>query len=451
MKSSSADRFLFEKMSVPRAVFTLALPTILSQLVTMIYNLADTFFIGQLGSPAMVASVSIVYPYFNLLTAIGNLFGIGGSSLVSRFLGSGRRDEIKRVASFSFWAGIIFTLLFSLFSYLLSDEVLLLLGASSSSLSYAKSYLFYTVVIGGIPTMSAMTLSHLLRGEGRSKEAGIGMMLGGLLNIALDPIFIFIFGMGVKGAALATLLSNIFSLFYFLFVLYSLRKNTCVHISPLDFTFSYTKDIFSVGIASFLATTLSNLSNMAIVKLASLYGDIPVAAYGIVKKVDMLPTNICMGLCQGFMPLVGYNYAAGNIKRMHKVSLFSWMSAFILSALFALVYILFANGVLHIFIKEPETASLGATFLRIASLALPFTAINFLVSYTLQAMGKGIESAVITISRQGIFTIPLLILINYLFGLYGMIWVQLIVELLMLPISLGIYAHTLKKTKKKYA
>lgn len=450
MKSAVSDKYLFESMPIPKAVFTLAVPTILSQLVTMVYNLADTFFIGQLGDPGMVAAVSIVYPYFNLLTAIGNLFGIGGSSLVSRFLGSGRRDDIKGVAAFSFWAGIVFTALFSILTFIFSDGILSLLGASHLSIGFASDYLFYTVVIGGIPTMSAMTLAHLLRGEGKSREAGIGMMAGGILNIILDPVFIFIFDMGVTGAALATLLSNFFSLIFFLVVLFKERSNTAIHINIADFTLRYTGAIFSVGVASMLATTLSNVSNMAIVKLAAGYGDIPVAAYGIVKKVDMLPTNICMGLCQGFMPIVGYNYASGNIDRMHKTSTFSWKSAFILSALFSILYIVFSAPILHLFIKDSETAMMGSAFLKIASLALPFTAINFLVSYTLQAMGKGVESAVITISRQGVFTVPLLILVNYLAGLYGMIWVQLIVELLMLPISLGIYIytlHVLKKTK----
>ena len=443
-----SEKYLFEAMPVPKAVATLAIPTIISQIVTMIYNLADTFFIGQLGNPAMVAAVSLVSPWFNLLTALGNLFGLGGGSLISRMLGNQNHQDIKHVSAFSVWCGAAFTVIFSLLSYLYRTPLLNFLGASADTYPYAESYLFWVVVLGGVPTMISLTLAHLLRSEGHAKPASAGMMFGGLLNVALDPILIFVFHMEVTGAAIATAISNTASVVFFVIQYMRLKNKTSVSLNPKHFTFRFTWPIFSVGLASALATTLANASNMVMVRLASGYGDIPVAAYGIVKRIDQLPLNISMGLCQGFMPLVGYNFASKNYDRMRRVSTFSWKTALVMSACFVACFAAFAPGILHLFIPEEQTSTLGAQFLRIACLAVPLTSVNFLISYTLQAMGKGIQSAALTFSRQGLLNIPLLILMNATIGLFGMIWTQLVIEAIMLPVSLGLYAHTLKKLRQ---
>lgn len=381
MKKERSEEELFEKMPVPKAVATLAVLTIIGQIVTMIYNLADTFFVGQMGNPYMVAAVSLVSPWFNLLTALGNLFGLGGG---------------------------ITTLLFSLLTYLFRHPLLSFLGASSGTYGYAQSYLLWVVVLGGVPTMLSLTMGNLLRSEGHARQASIGMMFGGILNVVLDPVLIFGFHLDVAGAAIATACSNLASVVCFIVIYLRLKKRTAVSLRPNYFSFRFIRQIFSVGLASALATTLGNASNMVIIKLAAGYGDIPVAAYGIVKRIDQFPLNISMGLCQGFMPLVGYNFASGNYKRMREVS-----------------------------------------FLRIACIAVPFTSANFLISYTLQAMGKGMQSAILTFSRQGLLNIPLLIFMDFTVGLYGMIWTQLIVELVMLPISLGMYKYTFRHLKRQ--
>lgn len=443
-----AEKQLFETMPVPRAVATLAIPTVISQVVTMIYNLADTFFIDQIGNPYMVAAVSLVSPWFNLLTALGNLFGLGGSSLISRLLGAKHPEDIKHVASFSVWGGAAVTLVFSLATYLARAPLLHFLGASPDTYGYAESYLLWVVVLGGVPTMVSLTLGHLLRSEGHARQASAGMMFGGVLNVVLDPVFIFLFHLDVAGAAMATALSNAASVAFFVIQYIRLKEKTAVSLNPRFFTFRFIGPVFSVGLASALATALGNASNMVMVRLASGYGDIPVAAYGIVKRIDQFPLNVSMGLCQGFMPLVGYNFAARNYQRMRRVTVFSWKTALVMSACFVACFAVFAPQILHLFIPEEQTSTLGASFLRIACLAVSLTSVNFLISYTLQAMGKGVQSAVLTFSRQGLLNIPLLILMNAVFGLYGMIWTQLVVEILMLPVSLGMYAHTWKGLKQ---
>lgn len=434
-----SEKELFETIPVPRAVMTLAIPTVISQIVTMIYNLADTFFIGQLGNPSMVAAVSLVSPWFNLLTALGNLFGLGAGSLISRMLGSQNHKDIKYISVFSIWGGALVTLIFSAGTYFMRQPLLNVLGASPDTYDYAQDYLFWIVVLGGVPTMTGLALGHLLRSEGQAKTASIGMMFGGLLNVALDPVFIFAFHFEVAGAAIATALSNAASVLFFAVQYVRLGRRSAVSFRLKYFTPRFAKSIFSVGLASALATVLANASNMVMVHLASGYGDIPVAAYGIVKRIDQFPLNVSMGLCQGFMPLVGYNYSSGNYERMRRVSVFSWKTAIIISVCFMICFVVFAPQILHLFIREMQTSTLGASFLRIACLAVPLTSVNFLISYTLQAMGKGVQSAVLTFSRQGLLNIPLLIVMNLIFGLYGMIWTQLVVEVIMLPLSLGMY------------
>lgn len=446
--TKASEKELFETLPVPKAVAALAVPTIISQVVTMIYNLADTFFVGQIGDPYMVAAVSLVSPWFNLLTALGNLFGLGGGSLISRMMGRQDHADIKNVSAFSVWGGAAATLLFSLLTFLFRGPLLRFLGASPDTYGYAQSYLNWVVILGGVPTMLSLTLGHLLRSEGHARPASAGMMFGGILNVVLDPILIFGFGLDVTGAAIATACSNLASVVFFVIMYLRLGERTAVSLFPKYFTFRFAGQIFSVGLASALATTLGNASNMVIVKLSAGYGDIPVAAYGIVKRIDQFPLNVSMGLCQGFMPLVGYNYASGNYKRMRSVSFFSWKAAIIMSACFVACFAVFAPQIMHLFIPEVQTSTLGASFLRIACLAVPLTAVNFLISYTLQAMGKGTQSAILTFSRQGLLNIPLLILMNMTVGLYGMIWTQLVVEVIMLPVSFGMYMHTWRGLKQ---
>ena len=447
-KKELSEKELFEDMPVARAVATLAIPTVISQVVTMIYNLADTFFVGQLGDPLMGGAVSLVPPRFNLLTALGNMFGLGGSSLISRLMGMKKQDNIKYVSAFSVWGGAFTTLLFSLLTFLFRAPLLNFLGASPETYPYARDYLLWVVVLGGVPTMAGLSMGHLLRSEGHAREASTGMMFGGILNVILDPVFIFVFDLDVAGAAIATALSNTASVVYFITRFIRMKGRTSLSLNLSFFSFRYVREIFSVGLASALATALGNASNMVMVHLASGYGDIPVAAYGVVKRIDQFPLNVSMGLCQGFMPLVGYNFAAKNYERMKKISTFSWKTAIIMSACFIAFFAAFAPQILHLFIPETQTSTLGASFLRIACLAVPLTSVNFLISYTLQAMGKGAQSAVLTSCRQGLLNIPLLIVMNLIFGLYGMIWTQLVVEVIMLPVSLGMYFHTFRGLKK---
>ena len=252
-----AEKYLFEAMPVPKAVATLAIPTIISQVVTMIYNLADTFFVGQIGDPLMVAAVSLVSPWFNLLTALGNLFGLGGSSLISRMMGGAKPRGHQICFRIQYLgAGTAVTLLFSLATWLARVPLLNFLGASPDTYGYAQEYLLWVVVLGGVPTMVNLALGHLLRSEGHAKTGQCRHDVRGILNVVLDPVFIFAFHLDVAGAAIATALSNTVSVAFFIIQYIRLKDKTAISLNPRHFTFRFVRPVFSVGLASALATTL---------------------------------------------------------------------------------------------------------------------------------------------------------------------------------------------------
>lgn len=435
-------------MPVPRAVFTLALPTVISQLVTMIYNLADTFFLGQLTNPLMVAAVSLVYPWYHLFVAIGNLFGGGSASLISRMLGAKREEEVKYVSAFGFYGALTVGVLFALFSQWKMGPILDLLGASPEDLIFAQRYYLWVVVIGAAPTLLSLVLSHMLRSIGSSGKAGFGLMLGGVLNMVLDPIFIFGLGLDVAGAAIATVISNGVSTLYFIYTLCRSGDGP-ISIHPVWFTTRYAGEVFSVGFATALVSVLASTANMLLVKLAAKYGDVAVAAYGIVKKVDQLPFYICLGICQGTIPLIGYNFASRDRRRMREIVRFSWRLCFCIALSIILLLLLFARPILYAFLPEEQTCALGTTFLRIACLAVPFNAVNFFAGFTLQAIGHGGTSTALTICRQGALNIPLMFLLERALGMNGIVLAQPIAEMVMLPIFLVIYAQVMKRENRK--
>ncbi len=438
---------IFEKMSIKKAVFTLALPTILSQLVSMIYNLTDTYFIGQVNDPYQVAAVNVAFPIFFVLIVFANLFGIGGGSLVSRLLGKKDYDNIKKVTISSLFGAFLMSLVYSIFVFVYFDQLLGLLGTSVNTIGHARDYLFWTVVIGAVPSTLGMVFGHLLRSEGFSKQASVGIAIGGVLNVVLDPIFIFGFDMGVEGAALATMIANTLAMIYYVILIIKLGNQT--HMS-FDFRLiSFRKyiwiPILAIGLPAASASLFNVFATTIINNLTSVYGDYELAAMGIVKKIDMIPLHVTLGISQGILPLIAYNYAAKNYKRMRDISKYGMKLVMIFSMLCVVLFVVEAPLLVRIFIKDSTTVHLGERFLRIAVLAMPVMGVNFVINTAFQAMGKGRQSLLLSISRQGLINIPLLYLMDYWFGLYGIIWTQLLADLL--TFAIGFYLFT-KLTRK---
>lgn len=450
----TAKRELFEKMPVPKALATLAIPTIISQLITMIYNLADTFYIGLANNPSMTAASSVAFTLVFMMNALPNLFGVGGGSLISRLMGEKRDDEAGGVASFSFYMTLIFAGVYSIAVLIFMNPLLRLLGATDGSIEFARQYAFWVVVVGAIPATLSMTMAQLLRSEGFADKASIGLGLGGVLNIILDPIFMFVIlerGNEVKGAALATMISNVIVLIYFIINYLIIKKRTVISLNPRKafLKAEHIKNVFAIGIPSALGSLLACLANIVINNLASsyeyLYGDVPVAAIGIAKKIDMLPMNVGFGLCQGMMPLVAYNFASGDHKRMRAIARTARNASMIFAGFCILLFQLFASQIAGAFNGHAQTVEMSTDFLRILCLAVPFMLFNLQISFTFQAMGMGKQSLVLSSLRQGLVNIPLLFIMNKLFGLYGIVWTQLISDVITGVISYIVYRKSLSK------
>lgn len=438
------NRELFESMPVSKALAKLAVPTIVSQLITMVYNLADTFFIGSTKDPYKVAAATLAYTLFFILNALSNLFGIGGGSLISRLLGDGKLDEAKGVCSFSFYGSALTAFVYCAACLVFMEPLLRLLGASEFTYGYAASYTFWVVVVGGLPAMLSLAMSHLLRSEGYARQAGFGLGMGGVLNILLDPLLMFVLlpeGIEVTGAAVATMLSNVVAVIYFAVIFYRLKGTTVLSLSPRRISAGarHAGIIFAVGLPSAIGNMLSCVSNMVINKLASGYGDIAVAALGIVKKIEMLPMNVGMGLCQGMLPLVAYNYASKDFGRMKESVKKASLSGMGFAVLCVLAFELFPQTSIRIFIDDAQTVAMGAEFLRVNCFATPLMICNFHISFMFQAVGKGPQSLLLSSCRTGLVHIPMLYVMDALAGLDGLAWTQVISDGITLVLALLLY------------
>ena len=421
---------IFESMPIPRALMDFALPMIISQLVTLAYNLADTYYLGRTGNPYMVAAVSLILPVFNITIAIANLFGTGGGSLISRLLGSGNESEARKVCVYSIYVSIFASVLFALACFVFMKPLLLLLGASSQTYAYAKQYANIIIVLGGVPTVLELVMANIVRSTGYARQSGFGMSLGGILNIFLDPLFMFVLlpkGNEVIGAAIATMISNVAAMTYFIITIRKLKKTTVLTMNVhagLPSAASI-KSLYSVGIPASLSTFLYDLTNIVIDMLASSFGDIPLAAIGIVLKAERLPLNIGIGICQGMIPLIAYNYSAGNFKRMRGFLNFSRLAGLCTSLLCIILYEVFAADIMKLFIDNQETVLLGTGFIRIRCLATFFMFMCFNFVFFFQAIGFGTISFLLAVIRQLVFNIPILFLFRHIFGVYGIVWTQL--------------------------
>lgn len=438
-------RDIFENMPVARAVRTMAVPTIISQLIVLVYNMADSFFLGRTGNHLMVGGVSLILPIFNISLSISGLAGIGGGALISRLLGEKRPDEARRVYSFCVYLGALTAALFSVGVFLFMRPLMYALGADADTYKYASSYAFFVIVCGGIPTVLSNTLANLIRSVGESKKAGFGITLGGIINMILDPIFMFVLlpdGMEVVGAGAATFLSNCIACVYFMVTLSKMRSSgvilRLVRPSELPEKKSII-GIFSVGIPSSIATLLFDLDYMIIDKLMSGYDDIALAAIGIVLKVERLPLNIGIGICQGMMPIIAYNYSAKNYKRLTETKRFSLTLGLICAAMSIILYELFAGEIMSFFIDDAATAAIGTKFLRARVLATVMMFLCFFHVYLFNGFGKGGYALFLGVSRWLVFNIPMLFILDHFFGMYGVVWSQLAADVLTVILSLIVY------------
>ncbi len=432
---------LFSEAPMGKAIRYLVLPTVMGQLMTMVYNLTDTYFVGQTGDPAQVAAVSLAFPIYHLINALANLFGIGGASVISRMLGRGETAQARKASSFCFWAALLSSLLYAGLLSLFMTPLLRASGTSGETFGFTGSYMLWAAVIGAAPTMLSLVLAHLLRSDGFGAQAGAGMTIGSVANILLDPIFVLWLGMGVTGAAVATLLANLLSLAYYLLVCRRAGRNRRLSfdLRELRGLRTVAGPVFAVGLPAAIYVTTSSLANMVFNHLLSGYGDIIVAAAGVAKKIDIVPLNVSMGLSHGVIPLLAFNYAAKNYRRMRE-ALRAALGLGVGVCLFCLlVFSFFSEALIRLFIDSDETVRSGAVFLRIMLAATPLMTVNIMANSLFQAVGRSRESVLLSLSRQGLANIPIMFLFRALFGVYGVVSAQIAADALTLLLSLLLY------------
>lgn len=434
---------IFERMPVRRAVQKQIIPAVAGQMIALIYNLADTYFVGMLNDPNETAAVTVVSSSFLMLTAISNLFGVGGASLLARCLGQRNTEGARRTAGISFWWGMIGGCAFSAAFLALASPILTLCGADADTYALAFGYAKWTVVIGGPATILNTLLANLIRAEGGAVAAAAGVSFGGLLNIALDPLFVLpaFLGYGAVGAGAATALSNIAAMLFFLVYLLVRRRTTLVSLDVrhLRYTRVQLPRILSVGLPSAVQYALTVVAVSAQMHFVSAYGTAAIAGLGIVKKLDQLPLYFSMGVANGLLPLLAYNYAAGNHRRRRDVFRLGCFVSVAFALLCLVCYELFAPALVGLFIDDAVTRQYGAAFLRIMVTAMPLMAVCYPMIIQFQAMGKAKASLVCSVLRKGVLDIPLLFLLDGLLPLYGCMMVQPIVDAVSLAAAVVFY------------
>lgn len=445
---------IFEKKPILQALAIMAVPTIISQLITLIYNIADLWFIGRTDNPYMVAATSLVATIFLMATAVANIFGVGGGNLVVRLIGSGQENEAKKVASWSLAVAGVSAITFSILCFVFMNPILYLLGASENTIEYAKQYMFFVVVLGALPTILSNVMSAMLRNVGYSKEAAFGLGLGGVLNVILDPVFMFLImpqGYEVVGAALATLLSNVAAMSYYICTYLKVQSATILELPKgLEKILPTSrKSVFSVGLPAASSLMLFDVCNMMINMLSSSHGDLELAAIGIVLKVERLPLNVGIGICLGMTPLVAYNFAAKNKERMMRF----FKSARTVGLLFAVfcvvLYRVAAPFIMGLFISDAETVRLGTEFLKARCFATPFMFLSFHMVHFMQAIGEGKISFYLPVIRQLFLNIPMLLLLNALLGMTGIVWTQLSADVINVIVSYIVYVIVIKRIDER--
>ena len=452
--NAARENALFEHSNVTQAILRMAVPTVIGQIILVIYNMADTFFIAQTGNDAMITAVTICMPAFMLLSAISNLFGVGGASVIARLLGLRAGHKVSLASGFAFWGCLLTAALYSLLAWLGRDVFIDLLGGTNPEAHRAAAdYLFYTVICGGAVTATGVLLSHLIRAEGRALHASIGIALGGVLNIVLDPLFIFVLlppGKEAMGAAVATTLSNLISLLYFVVILLYNKKKSFLSFRPTKEFLGQRipASVFAAGIPACVMTLFENISYAVLDKLMSFNGIEMQAGIGVAKKVNMLAHCTVRGIAQGSLPMIGYNFAAGKFTRMRSAIRVSHNLAVVTASVCMAASLLWARPLIGIFIRNGSASlDFGTMFLRVLCVGGPFSASAYTYISFFQATGEGGKSFLLALLRKGIVDIPLMFLLRRLLPVVGIVMATPLADALCCVVANFLFAAYMRHLK----
>ncbi|MDE7307468.1 MAG: MATE family efflux transporter [Lachnospiraceae bacterium] len=448
MKDNTTE--IFKNAPVPKAVISNIIPSIVSMIMVLVYNLADTFFIGQTKNAYMVAAVSVATPAFLFFMAVGMLFGIGGTSLISRMLGEGNGDKAKNTSSFCFWTGLSIGIFAMILIWIFVTPICRVIGASDDTLDYATQYL--RIVAIGIPFLIVgNSFSNIIRAEGHAKTAMMGMIIGNMMNIILDPVMILGFGWNVAGAAVATVIGNIGAALFYGYHL--LSKNTMLSIHLRDYRAGQgiAMGVFAIGIPASLNSILMSTSNIVVNNLMRNYGDMAVAGLGVAMKVNMIVVMLLIGLGSGIQPLLGYCYGAGNKKRYMDVLKFSLCLAFGLSLIMTVVCYCGAGPLVKAFLEDSSAFEYGMSFARIYIYSGPIMGILFVLMNAIQSTGAALPALILSVSRQGLLYLPILFAFSRIFDSAKMLaGAQPMTDYLSVILATALFFFTYKKYFRKF-
>ena len=442
---------VFARMPIRRAVIRQIIPAIASQMIMLVYNLADTYFVGMLNDPGQTAAITVVGSTAILLTAISNLFGIGAASMIAASLGRGEPHKAKQTAGIAFWCGIGSALVFSALFASLAEPILTLCGATADTYIHAWTYAKWLLVWGGPFTIISTLLANMIRAEGNASAASFGISFGCILNIILDPFFVLpqFLGMGAGGAGFATAISNTASALFFLGYMARHKEDTVLSLSPrhLAHIRDCIRPVLSVGFPSAIQYVLTTVANSALMKTVSGYPTEALAAVGIVKKLDQVPLFFSIGVASGLLPLLAFNHAAGNQERRSGAFRFGVTISVTFSVFCLICYEIFAPYLTGFFIDDPVTVAYAADFLRIAVIAMPMVAVCYPMIIQFQAMRQVKEALITSLIRKGLLDFPLLFIMNLVWPLYGLLCVQPIVDFTALVVVIIFYSRIQKKQR----
>lgn len=432
-KASAIDSFRVDP--IPKIVIKNSIPALIAMIMVMVYNLADTFFLGLTHNDLMVTAVSFATPLFMIFMSLGTLFGVGGTSVISRALGEGRTEYAKKASSFCMWACVAVGGIMMAVLWIFLDDVTIMLGASENSIGLTKDYL--RIAVGsGIFSMISNCFSSIVRTEGESMKAMTGTLIGNLINMILDPIFILVFKWGVVGAAVATVIGNAVAALYY--IMYFMKGTSALSISPRYFSMKekILSGVLSVGISASLANLLVSVSSIIVNSQLSTYadGDMLVAGYGVTAKVIMIVTLIGIGIGSGVQPFLGYCYGAKEKDRLVKGIRFSAFFGLVFCAVISLLCYILAEPIVKIFLTNLTALDSGVHFTRILMSTAWLIGAFAICQNTLQAVGAAVPALLASIFRQGIIFIPALFIMKLLIGADGLIWAQPVADVLSLVI-----------------
>lgn len=440
---------LLRDEKVSKAILKLSIPMVMGMMIQVLYNLVDTYFIGMLNDANQLAAANISLPVFMMLMAIAGIIGSGSSSYISRCLGNKDYEEANKTISIATGILIIMSIIVMIAGIFMSPNIAKGLGANDATFNYTYKYIFI-MFIGAIPVMCSYALGQLLRSEGNIMQSVIGLTLGTVVNIVLDPVFIFGLKMEITGAAIATIIGQTSTLLYFMYAFLKGKTTLKINLKKFKYDKNIFKEIFTIGVPASLNQMLMGVATVIVNNIAVGYGTLTVAGMGVAMKIMTIGTFVFMGFSAGCQPLVGYNYGCNNIPRVKEIIKKGIIITSIIGLSLALIFGVFANSLIGLFTSEPEVINKGTIILRALIISLPFVGGQMISTTSAQSMGKVVVAFILSISRQGLLYMPLLIILNKVFGFSGFIYAQPITDMIMLTFSSVLLFKVMPKENNSY-